>query len=213
MTSISRPIFARFYAKLSRQMEVELGQHRHALLEDLSGSVLEVGCGNGLNFSHYPASVVQVTAIEPEPHLRRLAVAEASRSAVPIEVMAGVAEDLPVADAAFDAVVTTLVLCSVRDPAAAVDEIRRVLRPGGEFRFLEHVRADTSALGMVQRVADATVWPLFVGGCHTHRDTAAAIRRAGLNVTELRSVRFPDLTISTPTTPHILGTATIEVGR
>ena len=207
MTSFSHPIFARCYGWLSHRMERELGQHRHRLLAGLRGKVIEIGAGNGLNFSHYPAEVDQVLAVEPEPYLRGLAGHQAGRSAVPIEVIAGLADRLPAPDESMDAAVTTLVLCSVPDQQTALAEVGRVLRPGGQLRFLEHVRADAPLLGRTQRWLDATIWPAMAGGCHTHRDTAAAISAAGFTIIQLDRVRFPDLSISTPTSSHILGTA------
>ena len=203
----NRPVFARTYAWLSQRMEAELGERREQLLQELSGRVLEVGAGNGMNFAHYPATVQEVVAVEPEPHLRELARRAASRAPVPVTVVDGTAERLPVDDQEYDAVVTSLVLCSVRDPDQAVSEVRRVLRPGGQFRFLEHVRADTRLLSGAQRVMDATVWPRVAGGCHASRDIVGVIRRSGLELTGLEKVRFPDIRISTPTSPHVLGAA------
>jgi ubiquinone/menaquinone biosynthesis C-methylase UbiE len=188
-------------------MERGLGQHRRRQLAGLRGKVIEIGAGNGMNFAHYATGVADLLAVEPEPHLRRLAQRQAEHAAVRVELVAGVADRLPAADASLDAAVTTLVLCSVPDQATALAEIRRVLRPGGQLRFLEHVRADRAGLRRAQRVLDATIWPVIAGGCHTHRDTATAIREAGLTITHLQSLRFPDLRFSTPTSPHILGTA------
>lgn len=204
---MQHPIFARCYGRLSTRMEPQLGPHRRRQLAGLAGEVVEVGAGNGMNFRHYPAAVSRLVAVEPEPHLRALARAAAVRVAVPVRIVDGLAEHLQLPDASFDAAVSTLVLCSVSDPAAALAEIRRVLRPGGQLRFLEHVRAESPGLRRVQRVLDATLWPRLAGGCHLQRDTAAAIRAAGFTVTELVPVRIPDLAVPVPTSPHILGTA------
>lgn len=205
--TVSHPIFARFYARLSHRMERELAQHRRAMLAGLSGRVIELGAGNGLNFVHYPNEVVSVLAVEPEPHLRALAVRQAAQVPVPIDVVDGVADRLPADDAGFDAAVTSLVLCSVPHPPSALAEIRRVLRPGGQLRFLEHVRADSPTLDRAQRVLDATIWPFIAGGCHTHRDTAAMMRQAGFTIEHSAQLRFPDVRLPTPTSPHILGVA------
>lgn len=207
MATSAHPVFARCYAWLSHRMEVELGRHRRSQLAGLRGAVIEIGAGNGMNFAHYPPGVTRVLAVEPEPHLRRLAHQQARHAPVPVEVVSGLAERLPCPDASVDAAVATLVLCSVPDQDAALAEIRRVLRPGGHLRFLEHVRADHAALRGTQRLLDATMWPLLAGGCHTHRDTAAAIQRAGFTICWCLPVRFPDLRLSTPTSPHILGSA------
>lgn len=205
--TVNHPVFARIYPWLSHMMECELGPHRRTLLAELTGQVIEIGAGNGLNFAHYPDTVTRVLAVEPEPRLRELAVSQAARAPVPVEVVDGVADRLPAADAGFDAAVTSLVLCSVPDPATALAEIHRVLRPGGRLFFLEHVRADSTALATVQRVLDATIWPLIAGGCHSHRDIAAAIRQTGFVIEDLRPLRFPDLRLATPTSRHLLGVA------
>ncbi len=206
---VSHPIFARFYARASAAMERGgIGEHRDRLLAGLAGRVIEVGAGNGLNFTHYPPQVERVLAIEPDPHLRSLAEQAATQAPVPVEVVSGVADRLPAADAAFDAAVVSLVLCSVPDQARALAEVRRVVRGGGQLRFLEHVRADGPRLARLQRLLDATVWPVFGGGCHSGRDTVAAIQAAGFQITSIERFRFPDGRIPFPTAPHVRGAAT-----
>src|SRR2546422_8833957 len=119
--SVSHPIFARFYAWASPSMERNGGADlRRRLLAGLTGRVIEVGAGNGLNFAHYPPEVTGVLAVEPEPHLRRIAQRSAVRAAVPVEVVDGVADHLPADDASFDAAVVSLVLCSVPDQREAL---------------------------------------------------------------------------------------------
>lgn len=202
------PIFARVYARLSPAMEQGgMAEHRERLVEGLRGSVIEVGAGNGLMFAHYPSAVTRVVAVEPDPYLRRLARAQADHAPVGVEVVDGVAEDLPADDASFDAAVASLVLCSVTDVQAALRELHRVVRPGGQLRYLEHVRADTPSLQRLQRLLDATLWPHVAGNCHTHRDTAAAIDAAGFAITHLDRFRFPPVRLPWPTAPHILGAA------
>jgi ubiquinone/menaquinone biosynthesis C-methylase UbiE len=212
-TKVSHSLFARFYAWASPRMEkAGYGERRGQLLAGLTGRVLEVGAGNGMNFAHYPPEVTAVLAVEPEPHLRALAETQANQTAISIDVVDGTADQLPGADASFDAVVASLVLCSVPDVPVALAEVRRVLKPGGELRFFEHVRADTKGLARVQRVLDATVWPTVGAGCHAHRDTRTAIEQAGFTIKDLEQLRIPETTIPGPTSPHILGAATMKEG-
>ncbi|WP_304451452.1 class I SAM-dependent methyltransferase [Nocardiopsis sp. YSL2] len=200
------PLFARFYTRVGRAMdEGGLDRHRAALLGGLRGDVAEVGCGHGLNFPHYPGAVASVTAIEPEPYLRRAAEERAGRTGVPVTVVDGLADSLPLADASVDAVVATLVLCSVPDQTRALREIRRVLRPGGRLYFLEHVRAPTPGVRRAQRLLDATVGPRLLGGCHSGRDTLAAIASAGFTLGPVERFLFPR--VRTPSSFHVRGEA------
>jgi len=206
---VSHPVFARYYARISPAMDKGgMAAHRRQLLHGLAGPVIEIGAGNGLNFAYYPAGVTRVLAIEPDPHLREIARRNAVQAPVPVEVREGLAEELPAGDAAFHAAVAALVLCSVADQHVALGEIHRILRPGGQLRFLEHVRASTPALRSVQRLLDATIWPALAGGCHTGRDTAAAIKESGFAIDHLDPFRFPDTRLAMPATPHLRGTAT-----
>lgn len=203
-----RPVFARVWPRVAAQLDARGGvAHRRQLLAGLAGRVIEVGAGDGRNFAHYPSTVSDVIAVEPEPHLRERARAAADRAPVPVTVVDGVAEALPASDDAVDAGVVAVVLCSVADQAAALGEIARVLRPGGRLRFFEHVAADGRAHRRVQQVLDATLWPRLFGGCHTARDTVTAIADAGFHVDDVARFRFPDSPLPTPTSPHVLGEA------
>ena len=142
---IRHPIFARFFDRLSRLMEREVGEHRRELLAGLSGRVVEIGAGNGMNFQHYPAGVEEVVALEPEAYLRDKAEQAARGAPVRVTVRDGLADALPLEDGDFDGAIACLVLCTVPDPGRALGELRRVLNPGGELRFLEHVRSDRPA--------------------------------------------------------------------
>ena len=204
---VHHPLFARFYAKCSVAAEPTIGVHREELLAGLSGRVIEIGAGNGLNFAHYPSTVSEVVAIEPERRLRTLAVTAARRSDVPVDVVPGVAEALPVKSEAFDGAVVSLVLCSVRDLPRALAEIRRVLRPGGELRFFEHGRGGGRAMNAAQRALDRTVWPLLFGGCHVSRDPVGAIRDAGYELGPYRELLVPEKGPRMPSSYCVLGTA------
>ncbi|CAL9599236.1 class I SAM-dependent methyltransferase [Streptomyces radiopugnans] len=207
--AVHHPVFARYYARFAPAVDERagIGAHRTELLAPLSGRVVEVGAGSGLNFGRYPDAVREVVAVEPEPLLRRAARDAAARAAVPVSVVPGVAEELPLDSGAFDAAVVSLVLCSVRDPDRALAEIRRVLRPGGRLCFYEHVRAGGTAMALTQRTLDRTVWPHLFGGCHTARDTVAAIGAAGFTEVSLRRLRVPEGGVPTPVSAHVLGSA------
>ncbi|MFD4693574.1 class I SAM-dependent methyltransferase [Streptomyces sp. NPDC058463] len=207
--AVHHPVFARFYARMSVTADLKGGiaAHREELLSGLSGRVIEIGAGNGLNFAHYPGAVSEVVAIEPERSLRQLAAAAGLRAEVPVDVVPGTAEALPVKSEAFDAAVASLVLCTVRDLPRALGEIKRVLRPGGELRFFEHTLASGRALATAQRAVDRTVWPLLFGGCHTARDTLAAIEAAGFELGTYRRLRIPERGVQLPSSPCVLGVA------
>jgi|SRR5579875_523069 len=206
---VHHPLFARCFDRLSHALERELGRHRTELLVGLRGRVLELGAGNGINFGHYPAGVDEVVAVEPEPYLRARARAAAGAAPVRVSVEPGVGERLPFPDASFDGAVASLVLCTVADQAAALRELRRVLRPGGELRFFEHVRARGGPMVNVQRIADASgIWPLLAGGCHCSRSTAEAIAAAGFAVRRIRYLHIgPRWAL---VNPHVLGCAERE---
>jgi len=207
MELVNNPLFARYFARFGGRNE-ERGNRelRQEMLAGLSGRVLEVGPGNGLNFPHYPPSVLEVVAVEPEPYLRSRAAEAAAAAPVPIQVADGTADELPVADGSFDAVVVSGLLCSVADPEAALAEFHRVLRPGGELRFYEHVRSRDVVFAGFQQAA-GLVWPRLMGGCHPDRDTLAAILDAGFRLERCRGFGFPASARIYPVAPRILGVA------
>lgn len=178
--------------------------NRRELLAGLGGRVVELGSGIGSNFEHYPAAVTEVVAVEPEPYMRAKSEEAAASAPVAVRVVDGVADALPLADESVDAAVASLVLCSVPDQATALAELRRVIKPGGELRFYEHVQSKRASSRRLQRALDATVWPRVSGGCHMTRDTRGAIEAAGFIVQRSRRFPFPPNRFGLP---HILGSA------
>jgi ubiquinone/menaquinone biosynthesis C-methylase UbiE len=207
-SDINNPFFVRFYRR-NRRSAVKRGEdeHRRRALEELTGRVVELGAGDGANFRLYPEAVTEVIAIEPEPRFRAQAEEAAREARVPVSVRPGTAEELPLEDESVDAVLASLVLCTVPDQRRALAEARRVIRPGGELRFYEHVHADRQPLRALLELADRSrLWPTIGGGCHPTRDTLAAIDAAGFKVE--RCERFPfSPSPMIPNIPHILGVA------
>lgn len=200
--------FARMWLKAAPAMDARgAAGHRARLLSGLSGVVVEVGAGAGSNFAHYPDAVTRVAAVEPDPDL----LAAAREAAGPrIVVTQDVAEHLPLGDGEADAVVMSLVLCSIPDPAVALAEARRVLKPGGELRFYEHVVPHNAAGRLATRFADRSgLWPAFAGGCHASRDTEATIEAAGFSIGSRDRFPFRASALSPPI-PFVLGTATVS---
>ncbi len=199
------PLWARLYAGLAERAEEKgAAEYRSELVAGVSGEVLEVGCGPGFSFPHYPAGA-RVEAVEPEPHLRRLAETRAPSAAASVHVAPGRAERLPFDDARFDAVVFSYVLCTV-DPDTALAEALRVLQPGGELRFWEHVRALNRPLSLFQTMVDWLFWPRFGAGCHTARDPLPAIEGAGFTGLQHRRFWFAPGGVF-PAGPQLLGRA------
>lgn len=206
-SDICNPFFARFYnCVLQRGSGRKDVGCRRELRAELSGTVIEVGPGNGPNFDLYPPTVERVIAVEPEPFLREKAIQAASRASVPIEVVAGDAERLPVEDRSVDAVVLALVLCSVPDQARVLAEAKRVLRQGGELRVYEHVVAERRVPRALQEAAQATFWPRAFGNCHPARDTLAALEAAGFDTSGVRRFVMQVAAVEPPM-PYILGRA------
>jgi ubiquinone/menaquinone biosynthesis C-methylase UbiE len=203
----SHPMFARIYARVAEMSERRGGaEHRRKLLTGLRGRVVEVGAGSGANFQHYPTSVSEVIAVEPEPYLRERAERAASEAPVSVSVAHGGADRLPGEAESFDAGVVALVLCTVPDQRSALAELYRVIRPGGELRFYEHVISESVWETRFQRIADATFWPRLAGGCHLARDTTTAIERAGFQIETFERFRYSPAPFL-PSDPHVLGVA------
>lgn len=200
--------FARYLEQRERERPDPVARElRRRLLAGLRGRVLEVGCGDGRSFEHYPASVTQLVAVEPDPTALAAAADRARGSAVSIHVVNGTAEALPVEDGSFDAVVSMGVLCTVPDPAATLTEIRRVLAPTGELRFWEHVRSRRLPLRLLQRSLDALFWTRALGGCRTTRDTAATIAASGFELLSLTRGFHASSPLTITAAPYIIGIA------
>jgi len=204
---LQHPRFARAYARAVREMNRRgATEHRRRMLAGLSGTVVEIGAGDGSAFALYPPAVTRVLALEPDDYLRGLALKRAATSAVPVTVTAAAAERIPADDGSADAVVVSLVLCSVADQAAALAEIRRVLRPGGTLAYYEHVRSESPVLAAVEDLL-TPVWQRLAGGCHPNRDTLGAITKAGFTIQDNQRFGFAVQSM-TPPVAHILGRAT-----
>jgi ubiquinone/menaquinone biosynthesis C-methylase UbiE len=148
---------------------------------------------------------VRWIGVEPNPFFHDRLRARGERLGIDVDVRAATAEALPVADQSVDAVISTLVLCTVRDPEAALREVRRVLKPGGRFVFLEHVAAPHgTGLRRVQQ-ALSPAWGVFSDGCHADRDTARLIEAAGFADVDLRAFRVPVPIMG----PHVAGVARV----
>jgi ubiquinone/menaquinone biosynthesis C-methylase UbiE len=195
------PWFAAIYDLTQRMGERRVGPMRRELLGGLTGDVLEIGAGTGANFSYYGPDA-RVIALEPDPHMLKRAQARlATLGLANVDVQRAPAESVPFDDGSFDALVATLVLCTVNDLPASLAEMRRVLRPGGRLVFIEHVRGE----GFLGRVHDAIrpVWSWCSAGCQVNRRTESAMVEAGFALDEIRRLKVA------PWMPIILGTARV----
>ena len=202
------PFFAKLWTFLSNHETEEIQRLRTENLAGLSGRVLEVGAGTGTNFAYYPPTVTEVVAVEPEVRLAPQARDAAAEAPVPVTVSAGTVETF-LRDSEpepFDAVVSSLVMCSIDDPDTVLRQLFSLVRSGGELRFLEHVRSG-GVRGRIQKVADATVWPRMMGNCHTHRDTEASIVGAGFRIDRVRNEPALPAWFPTPVAEYTIGRA------
>jgi ubiquinone/menaquinone biosynthesis C-methylase UbiE len=181
------PIFAAVYDRLLAESEREgLDAMRRELLSQATGRTLELGSGTGANLDHYTPAVTELVMTEPDPHMakRLRARLEDERPAAGARVDEIGAESLPFEDASFDTVVSTLVLCTVPDAPAAVREVHRVLKPGGRFLFIEHIRDEDGSRRARWQDRLERPWGWFAGACHPNRNTG-----------ELLAATFDDLSV------------------
>ncbi|MGW9434787.1 class I SAM-dependent methyltransferase [Streptomyces sp. NPDC055607] len=203
LESSSGKFFARYYDAMTARAEEKWGRPLRTLMfGELTGRILEVGAGSGANVPYF-AKADSLVAVEPAGEMRRRLTERAARSPLDVEVVDAWAENLPLPDDSFDTVVCTLVLCTVVDPQAALEEIRRVLKPSGQLVFFEHVRSP-GAVGLLQDVL-APLWKRAAGGCHANRRLLTAFREAGYQVKVHEIVRpWPRYPTNTP---YLRGTA------
>lgn len=201
--TLSKRLFAAWYDLLNSGVEGRVVPYRKRTAGIASGDVLEIGGGTGANLPYYPPDT-SVTFIEPDPHMIRRLRRHIERQGRQAVVVQQVGESLPFADASFDTVVTTLVLCMVRDPDAVIHEARRVLKAGGAFLFYEHVISPRPQGQWWQHKLNP-LWKCFTTGCNLDRDLSASIRAAGFNSVQIESF---DLSVGLPVTiPNIVGVA------
>lgn len=209
-SAVDNPFFARLWPVLARHEPESMGRLRRENLEGLSGRVLEVGAGIGTNFAFYPDTVSEVVAVEPERRLAVLATQAAAEAAMPVTVSTETVERFSDSEP-FDAVVCSLVLCSVDEPDDVVRQLHSLLKPGGELRYLEHV-ASSGPRARLQKLADATVWPRIAGNCHTHRHTEQTIVGAGFQVSGARREKAFPAWVPLPVAEFAIGRAVKPAG-
>jgi len=180
--SLHSRVFAALYDPFFQRAErAGLSERRGALLAEARGRVLEIGAGTGLNLHHYPDAVDELVLAEPEDAMARRLEGKLRDLSRRGKVVRAPAESLPFDDDSFDTAVATFVLCTVDDPERALAEIQRVLRPGGHFLFLEHVRADSPKLARWQDRLHGP-WLVFGNGCHCNRPTPATLESSPLEL-------------------------------
>lgn len=178
---------------------------KKSLFCDLTGCVLEIGPGTGANLEYYPEEVL-LTALEPNPHMQRYLEEKAEKLQRQLKIITAAAEDIPLEDESMNTVVSTLVLCSVTDLQQTLHEIKRVLKPGGTFLFLEHVAAPEGSLLRAVQSGIKPLWRWMADGCHPDRVTWKAIEGAGFDEVTIEHFR-----LSLPVVkPHIIGRAVKE---
>ena len=204
-SSLSKRLFAVWYDLLNRGVEGRVMPYRQQTAGRAWGDVLEIGGGTGANLDSYPTDA-RLTFVEPNPHMTRRLRRKAAKMENDVALVSGIGENLPFAHAAFDCVVTTLVLCMVEDLDAVVREARRVLKPGGAFFFYEHVVSPRTRGQKWQNLLNPA-WKFLTTGCNLNRDITGAIKSAGFSSIDVRDF---DLSVGFPITiPNIVGVARV----
>jgi ubiquinone/menaquinone biosynthesis C-methylase UbiE len=176
--------FAAFWEWQNRHEPAAVRRWRQETAGGARGRVLEIGCGAGANFGHYDDAVTEIIATDPDPYMLERAKKRATALSRHIDIRTASAQELPFEDGSFDTVVSTVNMCSVQDAPAALGEVRRVLRPGGEYRFFDHVRYE-SAVGALFQDLVTPLWVWAGGGCHPNRDVGQMIRDSGLEIVQM----------------------------
>ncbi len=189
----------------SAQLDAGMRERRREVLSQARGRTIEIGSGTGLNLEHYGPEVTELVLTEPDPHMLGRLRGAVERSGRRAEVVQASVERLPLEDASFDTAAVVYVLCTVPDPAAALREIARVLRPGGRLLFIEHVRSPDPGLARWQDRLHGP-WLLFGNGCHCNRDTLAAIDASPLEIEEVERDDIPK--VPAIVRPMLAGSAT-----
>jgi ubiquinone/menaquinone biosynthesis C-methylase UbiE len=183
--------FTALYDSLMKSAEEEgLRDMRREALSRASGRTIDLGAGTGANLGLYPDSVTELVLAEPDPHMLRKLRPKAEEAGVDAEIVEAGAESLPFEDSSFDTAIFTLVLCTVPDPAAALAEAARILKPGGRLLFVEHVRSEDAGLARWQDRLERP-WHFFGDGCHCNRDTVATIEAAPFTVEGVEKAELP----------------------
>lgn len=205
----SHRIYASVYDRYNLGADLTwLGESRRQVLAQARGEVLEIGAGTGSNVELY-RGVDRVVMAEPDPAFRRRLERRVRWAEVPMEVSDAAAERLPFPDASFDTVVSTLTMCTVDEPALVAREVRRVLRPGGRFTMVEHIRNDRPGVARCQDLA-VPVWRFFIGGCRPNRETLRTLVDAGFDVREL--CRYDPPNVPFVMFPYVVAVATPGAG-
>lgn len=204
-STLSEYLFAKFWVHAHRALEKSYGKTKDMMFAEVTGKILEIGPGTGINFRHYPKGV-HVIGVEPNKFMRPYLEEEAANNALGLTVIEDFAERLDIEDNSIDAAVSTLVLCSVYETDKVLQEIFRVLKPGGKFYFIEHVAAQRGTLMRRVQTLLAPIWRKLGDGCNPDRETWVALENAGFTSLELEHKRVsnPFIIVS----PHIMGVAT-----